>query len=119
MGFELNPYDACVANKMINGKQCSIVWYVDDNKISHVDKDVVTQVIKKIEESFGKMTVTRGTEHVFLGMDIMFHENRTASIRMKEYIKEAINDFGEDINKSQYPRPPREICSTLTQKATY
>ena len=24
MGFELNPYDLCVANKMINGKQCTI-----------------------------------------------------------------------------------------------
>ena len=26
MGFELNPYNACVANKMINGKQCKICW---------------------------------------------------------------------------------------------
>ena len=36
IGFELNPYDLCVANKDINGKQCTIVWHVDDNKISHV-----------------------------------------------------------------------------------
>ena len=36
-GFELNPYDSCVANKMINGKQCTILWHVDDLKISHVD----------------------------------------------------------------------------------
>lgn len=35
MGFELNPYDKCVANKTINGKQCTIAFYVDDNKISH------------------------------------------------------------------------------------
>ena len=46
MGFELNPYDMCVANAMINGKQCTIVWYVDDNKISHVDPNVVTDIIK-------------------------------------------------------------------------
>ena len=45
MGFKLNPYDACVANKTINGKQCTIVWYVDDNKISHVDANVVTEII--------------------------------------------------------------------------
>jgi hypothetical protein len=100
MGFELNPYDACIANKMINGKQCSIVWYVNDNKISHMDKNVVTEVIKKIARSFGEMTVTRGKEHVFLGMDITFHDNGTASIKMKDYIKEAMDDFGEDINKS-------------------
>ena len=28
-GFVINPYDKCVANKIINGKQCTIVWYVD------------------------------------------------------------------------------------------
>ena len=36
MGLKLNPYDPCVANKMINNKQCTIVWYVDNNKISHM-----------------------------------------------------------------------------------
>jgi hypothetical protein len=100
MGFELNPYDTCVANKMVDGKQCTIVWYVDDNKISHMDDKVVTDVIKKIEDKFGKMTVTRGKEHVFLGMNIDFHENGTASIKMKEYIREAIQDFGEEITKT-------------------
>jgi len=25
-GFVLNPYDACVANRTVNGKQCTIVW---------------------------------------------------------------------------------------------
>jgi hypothetical protein len=58
MGFELNPYDSCVANKVIDGKQCTVLWYVDDNKISHVDPDVVTSIIEKIEEKFGKMRVT-------------------------------------------------------------
>ena len=60
MGFKLNPYDLCVANATINGKQCTVLWYVDDNLISHVDPKVVTSIIKKIEDRFGKMTVTRG-----------------------------------------------------------
>jgi hypothetical protein len=100
MGFELNPYDTCIANKMTNGKQCTIVWYVDDNKISHMDNRVVTEVIEKIQERFGKMSVTWGKEHVFLGMNMDFHENGTASIKMKEYIKEAIRDSGEEITKT-------------------
>ena len=54
-GFELNPYDACVANKIVNGKQCTIVWYVDDNKISHVEEAVVTKVVKMIEKRFGNL----------------------------------------------------------------
>jgi hypothetical protein len=53
-GFVLNPYDPCAANCDINGKQCTIVWYVDDNKISHVDPKVVSDVIEYIESKFGK-----------------------------------------------------------------
>jgi hypothetical protein len=29
-GFKINPYDFFIANKMINGKQCTIVWHADD-----------------------------------------------------------------------------------------
>ena len=53
MGFKINPYDPCVANKCINEKQCTVCWYVDDTKISHEDKGVVDHVIqskKKIWE---------------------------------------------------------------------
>jgi len=92
MGFTLNPMDKCVANKMINGKQCTVAWYVDDNKISHEDPEVVTDVINKIEERFGKMTVTRGKEHIFLGMNITF-ENKHVIIDMKSYCEEAIESY--------------------------
>ena len=36
-GFKLNKYDKCIANKIINRKQCTIIWHVDNLKISHVD----------------------------------------------------------------------------------
>ena len=32
LDFKLNPYDPCVANMDIEGSQCTICWYVDDNK---------------------------------------------------------------------------------------
>jgi hypothetical protein len=44
-GFKLNPYDPCVANKMINGKQFTITWHVDDLKLSHVDVKEVDKTI--------------------------------------------------------------------------
>ena len=47
MGFQPNPYDLCVANKDLNGKQCTIAWYVDDNKVSYVEHDVIDDVISK------------------------------------------------------------------------
>lgn len=35
-GFIINSYDHCAANKIINGRQCIVLWYVEDPKISHV-----------------------------------------------------------------------------------
>jgi Reverse transcriptase (RNA-dependent DNA polymerase) len=64
MGFVINQYDPCVANCMIEGKQCTIAWYVDDMKISHVNPNVVTDIISKLENRFDKMTVTWGKEQV-------------------------------------------------------
>jgi hypothetical protein len=35
VGFEINPYDPCVANKTVNGIQMMIRWHVDDLMINH------------------------------------------------------------------------------------
>jgi hypothetical protein len=96
MGFEINPYDMCVANKIINGKQCTICWYVDDLKISHMEQIVINSIIIKIEERYGKMTVTHGDTHTYVGMDIHFKGNREVTIAMIDYLTECIEDFGED-----------------------
>jgi hypothetical protein len=53
MGFELNPYDPCIANKTIEDSQCTIAWYVNDNKILHAKESVVTDVIAEIEKNSG------------------------------------------------------------------
>ena len=70
MGFELDPYDRCTANKLINDKQCTVVFHVDDNKLSHVDPNVVTDVMSKIAKHFGELATTRGDTHNFLGINI-------------------------------------------------
>jgi hypothetical protein len=99
LGFVLNPYDLCVANSIIEGKQCTIVWYVDDNKISHVNPKVIDRIIKQIESKFGKMSKTRGNCHEFLGMNILFKNNKV-KIDMKKHVLKAINDFDEDITRN-------------------
>jgi len=77
---------------MIDSKQCTIAWYVDDNKISHVSEKVVTDIVEAIEAKFRKMMVIRGKKHIFLGMDIVFNGDRTATILMKDYQAESIVD---------------------------
>lgn len=99
MGFVLNPYEPCVANAVIDGSQCTVAWYVDDNKVSHKDPAVVSQVLKKIEKKFGKMTVTRGKKHTFLGMNIEYKDEGTATVEMDEYLKDAVRSSGLNVTK--------------------
>ena len=75
MGFTLNPYDLCVANKIINGSQCSVVFYVDDNKISHKDPSVVDNVVKELKSYFGDLTIQKVRKLNYLGMNIHIRED--------------------------------------------
>ena len=38
--FLIHLYDICCMNKMINGKQCTVVCHVDDIKASHVEEEM-------------------------------------------------------------------------------
>ena len=89
-GFVLNPYDKCVANKNIEGKQCTIIWHVDDLKISHVNKDVVENILKKLNDKFGQespLTTCRGKVLEYLGMKIDYRQKGKVKFSMYEYIK--------------------------------
>ena len=80
-GFVINPYDRCVANKIINGEQCTIVWYFDNNKVSYKDPKVVDEVIELTKTHFGDLTVTRGNKHRFLGMNLTINEKNVLNSR--------------------------------------
>ena len=53
-GFEANPYISCVVNKMVDGKQCTIGWHVNDVRCLHVEPMVVKQMIDFMSKEFGK-----------------------------------------------------------------
>ena len=54
-GFTANPYDSCVMNKTVNDKQCTVLWHVDDLKISHVDGNVNEDVLAGLNRRYGKV----------------------------------------------------------------
>ena len=35
--FEINSYEICVANLIVNGEQQTLTWHVDDIMLSHVN----------------------------------------------------------------------------------
>jgi hypothetical protein len=52
IGFLINPYDPCVANKIIEGKQMTIRFHVDDCKLSHPKKKVMDTMIEYLREEY-------------------------------------------------------------------
>ena len=97
LGFTINPYDRCVANKIIDGHQCTVVWYVDDAKVSHKSEKVVREVIKSIEAEFGEMNPTIGPKQEYLGMRIEITKDKKVIIDMRDQLCEILQDFSEDI----------------------
>jgi hypothetical protein len=101
LGFVTNPYDRCVANKMVNGKQCTVAWHVDDLKISHVDPAVVSDVIKALEGEFANeapLTITRGKVHEYLGMTLDYSIDGKVMIQMYRYIRDALAELPTDMD---------------------
>ena len=103
IGFELNPYDPCVANKTINKKQITLVWHVDDIKAGHVEANEVTGMAKWLRKTFkclfkdgsGNMMLYQGKIHDYLGMNLDYTIKGEVEITMIPYIKEMIQDFRE------------------------
>ena len=96
MGLVVNPYDECVANKVIGGKQCTILWHVDDIKVSHVDSQVVSEVLGELEKEYGKeapLTVSRGKKHNYLGMVLDFSTRGAVQITIYDYIKNMLAEL--------------------------
>ena len=61
MGYQRNEYDWCVMNKIVNDKQLTIIWHVDDLKMSRVDPYIVSSFLADIDAEYGnitKMTIT-------------------------------------------------------------
>jgi hypothetical protein len=98
MGFEINPYDPCVANKMVNGTQMTVRWHVDDLMISHTSQDNIMAFVKKIKDVNGENLAEKvGTVHNYLGMTFDYSFDNKVRINMNQYFLKVIKEFTQEI----------------------
>jgi hypothetical protein len=98
IGFKLNPYDPCVANKEVNRTQMMACWRIDNLKVSHVDQNENTRFGDWLSETYGVIAVAhQGVVQDYLGMIFDFSVKGKVMINMIEYIKNAIANFPEEI----------------------
>ena len=102
-GFTMNPYDMWVDNKI--GHQLTVLWHVDDLKISCKNPFELTKLLCYLEGIYGdKIIAHRGNKGNYLGMDLDFTEKGVSQVSTLNYIGEI---FAEAITKSA-PAPQNE-----------
>ena len=98
-GFEVNPYDPCVANKMVHGHQMTIMWHVDDVKSSHVDPKVNDSFIDWLKKEYGQIgevKSSRGTRHDYLRMTLDYSVKGQVTVDMVDYVKKMVTEFPQE-----------------------
>jgi hypothetical protein len=103
IGFEVNPYDPCVANRIVNGKHHTVSWHVNDLKSSHVDNKVNDQFLQWLEKTFasddsGHVKAIRGNRHDYLAMILDFSIPGILQVDMTPYVKSMIEEFPDKLS---------------------
>ncbi len=106
-GYKINPYDGCMANKMVKGKQITICFHVDDCKISHESSKVIDDTIDWLraeyesifEDDSGAMKVHRGKVHKYLGMLLDFSHKGQCRVSMYDYVDSILEAFDSAIRR--------------------
>jgi hypothetical protein len=98
MGFEINPYNPCIVNKIVNGTQMTVRWHVDDLMISHTSQDNIMAFVKKIKDVYGEnLAGEAGTVHNYFGMTFDYSFDNKVRINMNLYSLKVIKEFPQEI----------------------
>ena len=99
LNFEINPYDPCVANRYIKNLQQTVSWHVDDLKFSHMDSQVNDDLLKTLDELYGKIAKvksTRGKRHEYTGMILDYSKKGKLIIDMSRHTKDMVKTFPKE-----------------------
>ena len=99
--FNINLYNPCVANNIVDGQQITIFYHVDDCKLSHRMSKFNDRMIKWLRQEYeiifedrsGKMTVIRGKVHKYLGMTLNYTVRGQVQITMIDFLDEVLTAF--------------------------
>jgi hypothetical protein len=107
-GYEINCYDRCTFNKMIDGNQITIQFHVDDLKLSHKKQSVIDDVLNDLNDTFGTakkpLAATTGDIHDYLGITIDYSEKGKVKFTMYDYLEDILGDMPNDM-KGTAPTP--------------
>ena len=121
VGFEINPYDPCVLNRIREGIQHTVLFHVDDLMSSVARACVNTAFLKWLNKKYGKhgeVKATRGKRHDYLGMTIDFSTKGKVVIDMCDYIKNMLADSSVILKPDEVaPTPATDNLFTVNEES--
>ena len=111
IGFEFNPYDACVANRMIEGSQQTVRFHVDDLWSSHLNPKVNDDFLVWLNEKYGgygEVKADRNKKFDYLGVNYDLSEPGVLKVDMIDYMDAMLTDFPVDLgdDTEEHCAPP-------------
>ncbi|CAJ1948819.1 unnamed protein product [Cylindrotheca closterium] len=92
-GFIFNPYNGCIANKIVNGKQQTIQSHVDDLLSSHINPKVYDDFCEWMNQKYGSMTLD-------------FSKRGKVKVRMDDYVNRMLNEFPVKFKENEGCKTP-------------
>lgn len=90
-GFIVNDYDPYVVNKIVSRTKMTVVWHVDDLKISHVSvswADIV-KLLVYLGWKYEQNIMINHEKHDYLGLDFDFSSNGMVKLSMIKGIEQS------------------------------
>ena len=81
-----------------------------------MDESVKSMIDENIEENFGKLSLTTGNNHTFVGMDIDFIGGKKVTVSTPHHVDEALEDFVETL-KGNVVNPETSKLFTITSES--
>jgi hypothetical protein len=94
MGYTANTVDACVFNKMVNGKQCTILVYVDDLLVTCELQEGVDEVLEQLQAAFADdIKWSQEVDMSYLGMHLNIGDG-VITVSMSPYLQGVLDELG-------------------------
>ena len=90
IGYEQNPMDKCIFNKIVDGIQSTVCIYVDDLMVTSKDLSMVQEVIDTLKSKFQNIEIHDGPVHSYLGMSWDFSKPGEVKVTAEGYTEDLL-----------------------------
>jgi len=94
IGFECNPLDKCVFNKVVDDTQCTMCLHVDDLLVTCEQEAIIESVYGQLQEHYKDVKIQRGTKLSYLGMTLDLSQVGKTKCTMEGYIADLLEICG-------------------------